>query len=64
MNLKDPYINPEERRIQVYSRQELPSTTKTIFFVGYLEFLYRVLYYEPTKIMVMVVNGRILDDLV
>ena len=30
----------------------------TIFFVGYLYILYRALYGEPTKIVVMVVNGR------
>ena len=36
---------------------DLPSTTKSIFFVGYLEILYRSSELEPTKMMVMVVNG-------
>ena len=40
--------------------QSLPSAIKTIFFVGYLQILDGALGQEPTQIMVMVVNGRLL----
>ena len=43
--------------IGFYMYVYIPSTTKTIFFVGYLYFLYRAFYSKPTKIMVMVDNG-------
>ena len=36
----------------------IPSTTKTIVFVGYPEFLYRALKEESTKMMALVVNDR------
>ena len=41
----------------VFEYMMLPSTTKTILSVGYLEFLYEALQQEPTNMMVMVVSG-------
>ena len=36
----------------------IPLTTRTIIFVGYLGFLYGAFYSEPTKMMVLEVNGK------
>ena len=35
----------------------LPSTTKLPSFCSYLQFLYRALYWEPTRQLVLAVHG-------
>ena len=42
------------------SGSSLPLTTNSIFFCSSPSFLYKVLHLEPTKMMVLVVNGPLM----
>ena len=57
-------LDPLGLRYPLYHPIEIIRPLKTLnhqhlFFVGYLEFLYKAIQQEPTKMMVSVVNGRV-----